>query len=121
MELIVEDLTTLARLRRPGTRSTIRRVRLHGALADPVLERRLNTAYFACGCKTGSAAVSLTMAVSVLLGILQGFAGPWALWRILLYLAAAALLGKAVGLVGSRVELRRIYRRLDAALVNDRR
>ena len=118
MELTVEDRTTLARLRLPGTRSTVRRVRLQGALADPALERRLNAAYFACGCKSGSVAVTLTLAVSVLLGALQGFTGPWAPWRILVHLVAAAVVGKVAGLVAGRVELRRIYRRRDAALAD---
>jgi hypothetical protein len=116
MEYIVDDRGTLAHLRQAGARATIHRIRLAGPLADEQTEKALNESYFACGCQQGSFAVLATLLGSVLLGIGYEFDGVLMWWRIGLYLAGAALLGKLLGLAISRLRFRQIYRRLQAQL-----
>ena len=77
-------------------------------------ERRLNSAYFDCGCQVGSVAVSLTLLACVVGGVLTGLTGLFGVWNILGYLASAALAGKALGLAIARIRLRRIERTLRA-------
>jgi hypothetical protein len=109
---------SLHRLRAPLTRRTVRSI----VVVDPDLaphttariEAQLNRWYFACGCEQGSVAVLLSLVASVLGGLLQGFDGPLAWWRILIYAAAAAFTGKLLGLGYARVRLRHLYRRLEA-------
>lgn len=110
MEFIVDSLASLEQLR--GGRSAIRRIRLAGPLADFSTERALNRAYFACGCEQGSVTVMAVLVASVLLGLIRGFDGAFAWWCILLYLAAAALIGKAAGLTIARLRLARLYSQL---------
>jgi hypothetical protein len=116
VELIVDSAESLRALREPGRRGTVRRVRLGGPLADERLEKRLNDAYFACGCDTGSIAVSLTLAACVAGGVVTHLHGAFGPWHIAGYLAAAAIAGKTLGLAAARIRLRRITRRLRARL-----
>ena len=110
MEYIVDSLASLEQLR--SGKPAIRRIRLAGPLADEGTERALNRAYFACGCELGSVTVMAVLVASVLLGLLRGFDGALAWWCILLYLAAAALIGKAAGLTLARLRLAQLYSRL---------
>lgn len=116
MEFIVDSAESLRELREPGRRRTVRRVRLGGPLTDDRLERRLNEAYFACGCDTGSIAVTLTLAACVAGGIITRLQGAFGPWHIAGYLAAAAVAGKTIGLAAARIRLRQIERRLRARL-----
>ena len=113
MDMIVDNSATLADLRKPGVRLTIRRVRLAGPLADERTERALNRAFFACGCHEGSVAVLGTLILWLCLAIPIGFATPFAWWSLPLYLAGAAFAGKLIGLGFARLQLRRIYRSLE--------
>lgn len=112
MEFIIDSVASLDRLRSTGDRSAIGRIRLAGPLADDHDERALNQAYFACGCELGSLTVMATLVGSMVLGLLQGYDGALVWWRILLYLAAAAAIGKVAGLIIARFQLRRLYSKL---------
>ena len=113
---VVDDAQSLSRLRNPSLRSTVRAISLAGPLLDPDLERRLNRAYFACGCESGSSAVAATLLVCVVGAIATGVDGLFGPWRILGYLVAAALVGKLAGLVAARVQVHLIERRLSQRL-----
>jgi hypothetical protein len=117
MELVVDSVEALRTLHEPGRRAMLRRVRLAGPLTDAVLENRLNSAYFACGCDTGSVAVGLTIIVCLVGGIATRLDGTFGPWHIVGYLAGAALIGKGVGLIAARIRLIHIERRLRARLV----
>lgn len=112
MDVVIDSTRSLDELRAGAGRSSAQRIRLAGPLEDAVAERALNRAYFACGCQAGSFAVVATLVGSVVLGLVLGFDGPLAWWWIVLYLAAASVLGKAIGLGAARLQLRRLYREL---------
>ena len=112
MELILDSAASLDQLRHRGGK--FRRIRLAGPLADEAAERALNRAYFACGCEQAALAVMAVLAASAVLALSQGFDGPFAWWRILAYLAAAAIFGKAAGHALARLRLRQLRRRLHA-------
>jgi hypothetical protein len=114
MEFTADSAASLQELRSRKVRSRIRRIRLAGPLEDERAERAINRAYFACGCEHGSIAVMAVMVASLSSGVLLGFDGALAWWRILIYLAAAAFIGKMAGLALARVRLRRIYGELVA-------
>ncbi|MGL5864323.1 MAG: hypothetical protein ACRCYX_00420 [Dermatophilaceae bacterium] len=118
MDYVVDSAETLRGLRSPGRRAVIRRVRLGGPLADASLEKRLNRAYFACGCDTGSVAVGMTLLVCVSGALTTGLGGAFGPWHIAGYLAGAALAGKAFGLAVARTQLRTVERQLAARLAD---
>jgi len=107
---------SLERLRASSTKRVIRSI----AVVDPVLptdaarrlERQLNRWYFACGCEQGSMAVLVTLLACLATGLVAGFDGPFEWWRIVGYVMAAALGGKALGLAYAKARLRGLYRRL---------
>lgn len=115
--LVLSDAASLDRLRHPDTKRVVRRV----VVADPRvtttealrIEQQLNRWYFACGCEQGSAAVLVTLVLSVWGGIVNDFAGAFVWWRVLAYAMGAALAGKAAGLAYARLRLRAVLRRLD--------
>ena len=108
MEFTADGIAGLEELRSGRMSSRIRRIRLAGPLEDAGAEQAINRAYFACGCEHGSIAVVAALVFSLSSGVLLGFDGALAWWRILLYLAAAALIGKATGLALARVRFHRI-------------
>ena len=110
--LVLDRPGSLDRLRDPTTRLTTRHISLEGPFDDPPLERRLNAAYFACGCQTGSVAVLIVMLASVLGGLTQGFDGRLGWLWVALYVAGAAVAGKLAGLAIARLQLRSILRSL---------
>ncbi|MGE5763863.1 MAG: hypothetical protein ACM3ZF_08320 [Mycobacterium leprae] len=115
--LHLDGSASLARLRAPSTRRTVRSIVVSDPdLAPPTrasLERRLNRWYFACGCEQGSVAVLLTLVAGIVGGLLHGFDGPLVWWRVMLYVVAAALAGKVLGLAYARLRLRSLCRRLE--------
>lgn len=118
--LVLRGPESLRRLRDPNTKRVVRRIvvadpRLDGADATR-LEQQLNRWYFACGCEQGSAAVLLTLMVSVWGGIANDFDGPFVWWRVLVYAMVAALVGKAAGLAVARLRLRALLRRLEVSI-----
>ena len=114
MEFTADSAAGLEDLRSRRIRQGVRRIRLAGPLADERAERAFNRAYFACGCELGSIAVMAALVGSLIAGLLLGFDGAFAWWRILIHLAAAAVVGKITGLAIARLRLRRLYRRLQA-------
>lgn len=110
--LVLDGPTSLDRLRDPTARLTARHISLEGPWGDPVLERRLNAAYFACGCQAGSVAVLITMLASVLAGLARGFDGRLGWSWVALYVVGAAAAGKLSGLAIARLQLRSILRTL---------
>lgn len=108
---------SLERLRASSTKRVIRSI----AVVDPELptdaarrlERQLNRWYFACGCEQGSMAVLVTLLACSATGLVAGFDGPFEWWRIVGYVMAAALGGKALGLAYAKARLRGLYRRLE--------
>lgn len=77
------------------------------------LERQLNRWYFACGCEQGSLAVLVMLLACLTAGITAGFDGLFEWWRIVGYVMAAALGGKALGIAYAKARLRGLYRRLE--------
>lgn len=110
--LVLDGPRWLDRLRDPTTRLAARHIRLEGPLDDPLLERRLNAVYVACGCQAGSVAVLITTLVCVLGGLTGGFDGRLGWWWVALYVASAAAAGKLAGLAIARLQLRSILRTL---------
>lgn len=108
---------SLERLRASSTKRVIRSI----AVVDPELptdaarrlERQLNRWYFACGCEQGSISVLVTLLVCSATGLAAGFHGSFEWWRIVGYVMAAALAGKALGLAYAKARLRGHYRQLE--------
>jgi hypothetical protein len=78
------------------------------------VERRLNRTYFSCGCESGAVAVGLALATWAAAAVTHGRAVVAFLtstigW-LLLSLAAAAFVGKVVGLLVSWMLFRRARR-----------
>ncbi len=115
LELAGRD--SLERLRASSTKRVIRSIVVVAPElpTDTVrrLERQLNRWYFACGCEQGSMAVLGTLLVCSTIGIFAGFDGPLEWWRIVGYMMAAALAGKALGIAYAKVRLRGLYRRIE--------
>ena len=108
---------SLERLRASSTNRVIRSI-VVVAPESPTdaarrLERQLNRWYFACGCEQGSMAVLVTLLACSTTGIFAGFDGPFEWWRIVGYVMAAALGGKALGIAYAKARLRGLYRRLE--------
>lgn len=116
--LEVVGLDSLERLRASSTKRVIRSIVVVAPELPPDavrrLERQLNRWYFACGCEQGSMAVLGTLLSCLTIGICLGFDGALEWWRIALYMMAAALAGKALGLAYAKVRLRGLYRRIEA-------
>lgn len=113
--LVLDGPASLATLNRRGLRASIRRIALADAerLPDGAhLERQINRWFFACGCEQGSFTVLLVAAGSITAGLWHGFDGPLAWWRVVAYVAAAALVGKVAGIAHARLRVRRVRRRL---------
>lgn len=108
---------SLERLRASSTKRVIRSITLVAPeLPTDVarrLERQLNRWYFACGCEQGSLSVLMMLLACLTVGIVAGFDGPLQWWRIVAYVMAAALGGKALGIAYAKARLRGLYRRLE--------
>lgn len=108
---------SLERLRASSTKRVIRSIVVVAPElptgAARRLERQLNRWYFACGCEQGSMAVLVTLLACSTTGIFAGFDGPFEWWRIVGYVMAAALGGKALGIAYAKARLRGLYRRLE--------
>jgi len=115
--LELAGLESLERLRASSTKRVIRSI----AVVAPELptdaacrlERQLNRWYFACGCEQGSISVLVTLLACSTTGLVAGFDGPFEWWRIVGYVMAAALGGKALGMAYAKARLRGLYRRLE--------
>ncbi len=117
MKYIICNQEDLAKLQNAHLKMSIRSIFIgHNDLQNSRIEKQLNRHYFACGCQSGSVAVLLTLFVSLLSGFKYGFDGPVLWWKILLYMAAAAIAGKAAGLLWSHLRLRSLYRQLFSLL-----
>ncbi len=113
--LVLDGPASLTKLAGRTSRATVRRIELAGAerlAGGGALERQINRWYFACGCEQGSVTVLLAIASCTTAGLWRGFDGPLAWWRVVAYVAAAALIGKFAGLAYARLRLRTTRRRL---------
>jgi hypothetical protein len=117
MKYIVSNREELAELRNATLKMSLRSIAIESnAVQDARIEKQLNRHYFACGCQSGSVCVLLTLLVSVIVGFMYGFHGTMIWWRILIYMAVAAIAGKCIGLLWSYVRLRKLYRQLGSLL-----
>ena len=113
MKYTICNREDLAKLKDANLKMSIRSILIgHNAVQNSRIEKQLNRHYFACGCQSGSVFVLLTLFVSLLSGFIYGFRGPVLWWKIMLYMAAAAVIGKAAGLLWSHLRLRSLYRQL---------
>lgn len=116
-ELELAGPDSLERLRASSTKRVIRSITVVDSElptdAARRLEQQLNRWYFACGCEQGSMAVLVTLLVCSATGLVAGFDGPFEWWRIVGYVMAAALGGKALGLAYAKARLSGLYRRLE--------
>ena len=122
--LELSTVESIALLRKPDTKRLIRHIAVPNPRSlDPsmsersthLLERRLNSWYFACGCEQGSVGVFLTLFISLMLGFRRGFDGSLAWWRVTAYVFGAALIGKAVGLAYAKARLGLTLKRLESS------
>jgi hypothetical protein len=117
MKYIVSNQEELAELRNATLKMSLHSIAIESdAVQDSRLEKQLNRHYFACGCQSGSVCVLLTLLASAVAGLLYGFHGTFLWWKILIYLAVAAIVGKCLGLFWSHVQLHKIYRQLSSLL-----
>lgn len=114
MQYLIDDSDSLAALRKRQLPAGSTRIVLGGPFANDDVERRLNRAYFACGCEEGSVAVLLALIASAFGAVTTGWDGAFTWWRIAAYVSVAALAGKGVGLAWARVRLGRVHRHLAA-------
>ncbi|MEP7232138.1 MAG: hypothetical protein ABI691_17890 [Ginsengibacter sp.] len=116
MEYVLDDISSLRKLRREGTlKNSIRKIKLimDNPLQAKTLEQRLNKYYFACGCHTGGAAVSIALFFTFLLWWYSGFIIFISWWKIVIIIAACAFAGKLTGLFISRYRLKKLFHVLE--------
>jgi hypothetical protein len=112
VEYLIHDLASLEKLQMDKSlKQSIRRIKidLGRDLDFKTYERQLNQNYFACGCKTGSLVVALTLAPGFILWLLDQDSSIWVWWKVVLVVVAAAFAGKIIGLGLARIKLRRLF------------
>ncbi len=120
MIYLIEDLTTLQKLEHDSVlKNQIRQIQIAiPGVEKEVLEQRINRYYFACGCKEGAIGIyvaALTFSV-IQFGIGIQWVTSWKMGVLLLFISA--LTGKLVGLIVSKVRLKRIFRKLRKHLLD---
>lgn len=117
MKYILRSREELEELKKGNLRMSLRNISIESdSIQDPQIEKRLNRHFFACGCQTGSVFVLLTLTVCLVIGFLFGFYGLFEWWKIMLYVAFAALIGKLLGLFWRLIQLRKLYKQLESLL-----
>jgi len=117
MKYIVKNLHDLAELKNANLKMSLRSIEIADiTLKEKGIEKQLNRHYFACGCQTGSLFVLVTMLTSIIAGVSFGFQGNLVWWKIMIYLAVAAIIGKSFGLLWSYIQLHKIYHTLSCQL-----
>ena len=111
----VHDLATLKKLKHEKTlKNSIRKIQLQmDDPSAPSLEGKLNRYFFACGCREGSVAVSITLGISLITWAAIGFPRIQHWWMPLATLAVASIIGKMAGLIISWRKLRTIFSYLE--------
>ena len=123
MNYVINNNDSLTRLRcDPSLKRSYRRIKIEldgDKKKLNLVERRINKTYFACGCTSG--AISVYMVIILMTAYWLIFPSPAFLtwWTVLATIFLASILGKIIGIVVSRKQLRIALEELEFLMKTD--